>query len=475
MNYRLFCKLLCAFFVGVFYTAAAYATSDFLEESFRIAFARNQQIRVAEDQINLSRIRVTNAMRQFFPQVVLQTQQSQGRTAITTDINTGHFVREEYRAESLGIRAIQPVFDGFRTSGMLQHERLMLEAARINLTRQREELRTSIKLAYYEYLTLKVEYRALGQAFLEVERLWLRSQNELRARAISELDLFEAENFRDKVQDMLTAARINLNFAMRRLAEIVGVTSLEDIGATVSDELPDDIPEIAFSLQDCINFALTNNLELITARIMIEMSHARRVMGRSRVLPSFHVEAFYGRSGEAFVTEPLRLTSTWALAGRLSWGFWGNSLAAGLSTDRTQPSTIIDASRRVENTTIDVSVSILDDLNHFIDARETDVNIRQTQADLQDLVRRTRLTVERAYNEYRNSLNNARTLRNEIRLRERRLALLRMRNELFEVPTLALMEESWRFAEAITNYSRATFLNHSSVTELESLTLMPLR
>jgi len=268
---------------------------------------------------------------------------------------------------------------------------------------------------------------------------------------------------------------VNLNFSIRKLAEVVGVTSIEDIGATVSDELPDDIPEIAFSLQECINFATTNNLDIKTARASIEMSRARRTINRSKIMPKFYLEGFYGRSGEAFVTEPLMLTTSWAFGGKLSWGLWGSSLAAGLTSDRTEPSTIIDASRRVENTTIDVSLSLLDDLGHFVDSKETDVSLRQTQAELQDLMRRVRLNVERVYNEYANSLNSARTLRNEIRLRERKLDLLRMRNRLFEVPTLNLMEESWRYAEAISNYSRVTFTNHASITELEQITLMPLR
>ena len=66
----------------------------------------------------------------------------------------------------------------------------------------------------------------------------LKVRNEYKARAISELDLTEAENFKDKVEDMLSAARINLDFSVKKLIETVGVNTLDDINAAVSDELP---------------------------------------------------------------------------------------------------------------------------------------------------------------------------------------------------------------------------------------------
>jgi outer membrane protein TolC len=479
MKYRLFSKGLCCFILALvpvsFFGAHVYAEDAFLEEAYKIALSRNRNLVVAQEQIQLSKIRVTNAKRAFFPQVTLQHQQSKGATAMIHDVNSGNLAREEYTAESLGVKAVQPIFEGFRTKGMYDYENLMLGAAQLNFTKQREELFAQIKLAYYEYLTLKAEYAALGKAFGNVEKLFLKTQTEYKARAISELDLAEAENFRDKIEDMLTASRINLSFSIKQLTETVGVTSIDEIGATVGDELPDDVPEIAFSLADCLSFALTNNLELRTARAQIEMSKSRRTINRSKVLPKFYIEGFYGQSGEAFVTEPLELTTSWSFAGRLSWSLWGSSLAAALSTDKTEPSTIIDASRRVENTTFDVSLSLLDDLGFFIDTKESDVGLNQTNADLLELMKRMRLSVEKAFNEYTNSLNSARTFRKEIKLRERKLALMKRRNDLYEVPTLALMEESWKYAETIGSYTRTTYANHASITELENLTLMPLR
>ena len=114
-------------------------------------------------------------------------------------------------------------------------------------------------------------------------------------------------------------------------------------------------------------------------------------------------------------------------------------------------------------------------MGYFVDTKEGKVGLNQANADYIDVLKTRRLEVEKAYNDYLNSLNSARTLRKEIKLRERKLALMKKRNDLYEVPTVSLMEESWKYAEAISSYARATYQNHASVTEMERLTLMPLR
>jgi len=287
--------------------------------------------------------------------------------------------------------------------------------------------------------------------------------------------LAESQNFRDKVENLLNSSRINLEFSTKKLIEAVGVNTLEEIPATVSDELPTDVPEMSFTLQDCIGFIQTNNLDVQIAKLQMNMSDAKIKINRAKIHPKLYLDGFYGKSGEAFVTEPLELTTSWSIAAKLSWSLWGNSLSASYTSDRTDPTEIVDASKRVETTTMDIQLSILDDLQYFIDAKESKVALKQVNAELIDLLRDTRLSVEKAYNEYLVSLNEAKTLRKEIDLKERKLAFMKRRNDLYEIQTVELMEESWKYAETIASYTRAAYTNHASVVELEKLTLMSLR
>lgn len=469
-------KIACLTIIGFLFAQPCFCMDEFLEECLKLAQARDQKIAVAAEQVDLAQLRVTNSIRSYFPQLYLQTEQSKGRTALYSgNVDNSIGSETEYKSESFGARATMPLYTGGGNKANYKYNKMMKDAAKYNYTKAKEDLYANVKLAYYEYLTLKMEYVALSKAFEDVENLFLKTRVEYKAKAISNLDLAESENFRDKVANLLSASRINLEFSTQKLIEVVGVNTLEEIPATVSDELPSDAFEISFTAQDCVSFVQSNNLDVQLAKLQLEMAEQKIKINRAKVLPQLYAEGFYGKTGEAFVTEPLDLTTQWTLAAKLSWGLWGNSLAASYSMDRTDPSSIVDASKRVEVDTLSIQLGVLDDIQYFIDAKESNVSKKQLNAELMDLLKNSRLSVEKAYNEYILSLNNARTTRNELKVKERKLALMKKRNDLYEVETVALMEESWNYAEAIASFAKALYANHAAIVELEKLTLMSLR
>jgi hypothetical protein len=172
---------------------------------------------------------------------------------------------------------------------------------------------------------------------------------------------------------------------------------------------------------------------------------------------------------------PLALTTVWSVGGRMSWTLWGNTMEVLQSNSHTIPREIVDVSNRVDDSTLDVRFSLFDDMNYFVDATESRVTYEQALADYGDIRLKTLLDLQKVYNDYNSSLRNARTLKKEIQLRKRKLELLRKRNELYEVATVQVMEESWKYADCISAYGRAVTQNYSSVSEMEKLTMMPLR
>ena len=466
-------SIFCLVTSFLFCVESCFAVDEFLEECLKLAAARDQKVAVAAEQVDLAQVRITNSIRSFFPQITLQMQNTKGKTALfeeNDDLN-----KQEYNSESYGVRATQPIYEGGGTKANYRYNKLMMDAAKFNYTKTREELYAKVKLAYYEYLTLKGEFFALSKAFEEVESLFQKTRVEYKAKAISELDLAESKNFRDKVANLLSTSKINLDHTTKKLIETVGVNTLEEIPGMVADELPDNVSEISFTKDECISLVQSNNIDVQTARIQMDMGKEKIKISNAKVHPKIYIDAFYGKAGEAYVNVPLELTTSWNIAGKISWSLWGNSFSASYAMDHTDPATIVDASKRIETRTFDAQLALLDDLQYFIDAKESSVSLKQTNAELLELLKESRLAAEKAYNEYIISLNNARTYANELKVEERKLALMRKKNERYEIQTVNLMEEAWKYAEAISSYTRALFTNHSSVVELEKLTMMALR
>ena len=451
--------------IFIFSSYPAQALDEFLGSALKISEARSKKLAVSAEQIKLSDTRVFNSGRQFFPAISFED-----------NYQKGNYIGEaQYQSEQLALKGSQPIYQGGKLGATYKHDSLMLTASKYNYTKTREELFAAVKLAYYELVASKMQYKALSSAFDDVEKLNSKVLSEYNAKAISELDLVESENFRDKVKDMLDNTKDDIALGEKKLCVLLNVERLEEIPLPMSESLPDEVQEISFSLSDCLDFARLNNIDVLSNQIQIKVAEQKQRIVKSRLIPNLSVEGTYGQGGEAFVTEPLDLATTWSLMGKLYWGLWGNSVEAYQNTDHTNPNLLIDPYQKVDNNTTDVRVGLLDDTNFFVQAKETDVNNHQARADYTDSLNRATIEVTKSYNDYRSSLRDLRTFRNEIILKKRKLTYLKKRNDLYEIPTVQLMEESWKYAETISSYAKALNKNYGAVTELERLTLVPMR
>jgi outer membrane protein TolC len=473
------CKRLISSFTAVFcilnFCNLSYCADEFLLQCLKIAQARDPKLAAAKQQISLAETRTINAARAFFPQMSLQHTNSKGSTALAqtgSDVIADSY---EYQSQEYGVKVSQPIYEGYKTRGMYEYETMMVTVAKYSYTKEREELFSKIKIAYYEYLTGRKEYLYLKEAFEIIEGLLVKVNNEYKAKAISQLDLLEAENFRDKTSNLFSTSRTGLSYSLKKLLETVRAVEFNEIPSAPLTELPDDVPEINFTLKELLNFVGTNSIEVQTAKIQTEMADMKIKISRSKVKPKFYVEGFYGKSGEAFTTERLELTTTWNVAGKLAWGLWGSSLEASYSNEKADPTTIVDASRRIDTKTYDIKLNLLDDISYFVDSKESVVSFNQANADYLNVLSERKLELEKNYNQYLASLGKARALRKEIIFRGRKVALMKKRNDLYEVTTQQLMDETWQYAEAISNYAKAMLENYSAVTEMERITLMILR
>lgn len=450
-------------------SSALFAADQFLETCLQIAKARDKKLAVTEEQLKLAHVRTIRTGRGYFPSVMAQRKYSRG------EVRFQDGTKNEYQSEELGVKASQPIYEGGRLSGTYRYDSLTEDASRYNYTKAKEELFARIKLTYYELLAAKMEYTALKKAYDDIDRLMAKVRIEYNAKAIAELDLMEATNLHEKLENLLFASQGALNLATKKLCVLVNVDSLDSIPVLIPEGLLDNVPEISFTRPECLNFVRINNLDTKITQIQNRMAEEKKKVARSKVIPKLYLEGYYGMSGEAYVHEPLTLAQTYSIMGRMAWGFWGNSLELLSTTEKTNPNEIIDASTRTDNNSFEVRLGLLDDMNYFVDMKEAKVGVQQSTAEFTDTLSKAYLELEKDFNDYENSLRALRTLKNEIALKERKLALLRKRNDLYEVPTVQVMEESWRYAETISSYGKALNTNYSSVTEMERLTLMSLR
>jgi outer membrane protein TolC len=448
----------------------AFAADLFLDTCLRFAEARDKKLIVSRNQIELAQTKRTRAGRSFFPAVSFQRKVSRGSTYGGAENPTG-----EYQSEETGLRASQSIFEAGRLKATYRYESLNLEASRFNYTKQREELFSKVKLAYFEMLSSKMEYEALRKAFDEIDYLAKKVRLEFKAKAISELDLAEAENLHDKVENLFKSSELSYGLSTKKLTTLVNIGSLNDIPEIAPESLPSQVPEISFTLADCQGFIVANNIDLKICQSQIEMANQKKIINRSKAFPKFSIDGSYGRSGEHYVAEPLQTATVWSLMGRMTMGFLGSSIEMSENKEHTNPNESLEPDARFDTQSSEIKIGFFDDLNQFVDNRDAKIAVLQANAEYEDIQNKAFLDFEKAFDEYLSSMRNIRTLKDEMDLKERKLKLMRRRNELYEVSTVQVMEESWKYSEAIASYAKTLSSNYSAVTEMERMTLISLR
>ncbi len=443
---------------------SVFATDQFLETCLKIGENRDKKLAVAKEQISLSRVRVLRAGRSFLPVLLFQRKFSRGETKI-----------ESYEAEELGLRVSQPFFEGGKLRATYRYERFGYGVAELNYTKFREELFYKAKSAYYELLTANMEQRRLRETFEEIKKLEAKCRIEYTAKAISDLDLQESLIFSEKVENMYRSAEMNSKLAEQKLIRVLNINSLDDIIFPLPEGLVEYPPEISFTLEECRKFIRTNNIEMKISDMQIMMASEKKKVDQAKVIPKVAIEGTYGQSGEAFVSTPLELATVWTVAAKLTWGLWGNSLEVTQNQEKTIPRAIMDTSVRTDTVSYDMKFSLFDDLNYFVESRESDVSHKQAIAENHEILDKALLELEKFYNEYKLSLWNARTAQTEVKVKERKLGVLRKKNELYEASTMEVMDGVFKVAESVNTYTKALSTNYVAVCEMEKLTLMPLR
>ncbi|MCM8832107.1 MAG: TolC family protein, partial [Candidatus Omnitrophica bacterium] len=332
------------------------------------------------------------------------------------------------------------------------------------------------KLAYYEYVSSTLEVKEIEKMLQEIDNYYKKLENEYNAKAISEIELKEGKIFKKKVENMYDRSKMNKTLFKNKLLSLVGIKSLDEIIFPLQVEIFESLPkEIDFDLPALKNLVVTNNIDLRKLKLQMSMAEERKNMAKGKTYPKFYFEGSYGQSGEAYVTEPLELSTVWSGMLRLSWLFGGSSVESGYQKDKAIPREILDVSARIDNTVLDTRIGLFDDIKYFVERKEADVIKTSTEAEFDEAKNTILLELEKFYNEYSTSLLDARVAKEDLEFKKWKLEVLKKKNALYEASTVEVMGGVWQVSEAVINYSKAILQNYTSVTELEKLVIIPLR
>lgn len=331
-----------------------------LERVVATAISQHPSLSLAQDEVGVSDARRRVATISLLPAVTLKADETTGLASDAGD--TGPFLQRSY-----GAQATQTIFSGGKLVASRRQAGLGSETARLQLEKQRMDVRHAATEAYWRLVAAKKakasyeETRALLQEDLEkavrhelghsrsarIELLATRSQAREAEAALAELD------------EALVEARIALLDAMGQRFPLVFDLAMET---------PTGVVEI--SEDECLRLARAHRPEIRVAENLMESARLARTMAISPFYPKVDLSGFYGRSGSAFTeTDQLQMKKDWNAGVTASWALFGNNLRYSSYKEETSPK--LGDSSRTETDSQSLSLGLGDALSVGLQNRES--------------------------------------------------------------------------------------------------------
>lgn len=330
-----------------------------LDRCVEKALAQNPSLVLAEDDYAIARARARAASVSLFPAVTAKADETTGRAEQGAD--NPPFVQRSY-----GVQATQTIFSGGKLWGTQRQASLGADIARLQLDKQRLDVRHAVTEAYWRVAGLQQALRAHRETHaLLQEDLEKAVRHDLSEARSARIELLSTRAQNRESEAALAEVQESLLEARQALWDALGERSAAEFN--VPEEIPAGFADVDEG--EALRLARDHRPDTRIADRMMESARFARSVARSGAFPKIDLNGFYGRSASAFIeTDPLVYKKDWNLGLSANWAFVGNSVKYSAYREKTSPR--LGESSRTETDNHSLSFSLGDALGVGVSNRE---------------------------------------------------------------------------------------------------------
>ena len=304
------CLILLLLFVQSPVRAAENATTLSLEEAYRSAMSRNQDIAASRENVVQARKDVTEATSQLYPQLSAQgeyTRQKELREATSSSSGTP----TEYGTASLQLD--QHLYQGGKVWSQRKAARKSLAGSRAEQDRTAQQILFRVASSYYEVLlgrrSIQIAESALERAETQLER----ARGRYEVGVATKTDVLRAEVQVSQSEEQLERARNQHAVAREDLALEMGVEEISGrLKHPETRRMSEDV-----GIPELYQRALNNRRDLEALDERVLAARARKSAEKADYFPELSARGSYTRTDEPLIFEENR--DNWSASLRLSY------------------------------------------------------------------------------------------------------------------------------------------------------------
>jgi len=417
------------------------------KECLGIATDNYSPLVIANEQINLSKMKVNEAKRALYPQAKAQYNYSEGAI---------HEEPVEFKELSYGLQVEQPVYYGGRLKLTLRQAEVNHRVAAEKYKETQQEVSAKITEKFYSLAAARLDFEDQKELIQQAQILLSLARKRYEIGLSTQLEILNVQTQVRQVEYQLAVAEKELSMAKVALLQAMNGESATDID--IAFDMGFENKQIG--LEESLGLAMENRPEVLVHELLTESSELEERIAKSKDKFKVDLTGFLGESAGAYKTEDLETDEDWYIGLKVSKPFGKNSTSYSFTQNETSPK--LGQTTRTSSTSHAFELGLFDSLAGISEKQSAFIGKLKAENELRELRKNIDMEVRQAYHDYEKALLQIRNTNEKIAFREEAVKIAEAEASLNEVllsqvldTQIKLADEKALFHQAIASYKTA--------------------
>ena len=335
-----------------------------INEAVDIALENHMAAKIAQEEIELSKLKIREARRGLYPAASVNYLETTGKTTgITQD-----FTDREYK-----LKFEYPLYYGWRLRYAVEQAMSNLKASTYNYDKTLQDLRAEVESAFYAYMATKMDVKIHKRLLEDTGDIFTSAKKRMDMGLITKQEFMQLENQKQQINYQIISSENEMAMARLGLAQAMNIQEADRTIEMIDEKQEKELEpvDLDISLEECMDLAFKARPDLKSKEYMVDFNDYERKIAESKNQLKVDLTGTYGKSGGAHESETLSMSPDWYLGLKVTKPLGGNTLSTAYTKDKTSQKH--GQSTRTESVSKSVELGLLDGLQHFSEEKSAEI------------------------------------------------------------------------------------------------------
>ncbi|MDP2922023.1 MAG: TolC family protein [Candidatus Omnitrophota bacterium] len=432
-----------------------------VNDAVDLALENHMAAKIAQDEMDLSRLKIREARRALYPAASLNYLETTGKTTGTTQ----SFTDKEYK-----LKFEYPLYYGWRLKYAVEQATSNMKASTFNYDKMLQDLKLEVETAFYSYIAARMNLKLHRSLLEEAGRILSIAKKRFEAGLSTKTEYMQLESQFKQINYQIVSSENEVTMTRLNLAQAMNIRDAEKIIDKIDKYQEKDLEpvDLDIALDDCVNLALKSRPDLKAKEYSLEANDYERKIVESKNQLRVDLTGTYGKSGGAYESETLALGPDWYLGVKVTKPFGGNTISTAMTKEKTSQKH--GQSTRTDSLSKSVEMGLLNNLQQFSEEKSAEIGYKKAMDEVIQARDNVVKEINDTYLNYKKGLAQISSNLNKIKYREEELKIAKARVELNEISLSEFMQANMNFIDEKGYYIEALGSLYQSLAKLNKAT-----